>query len=74
MMSSHRATIEMIQNKIEELNKDYGTALSQRNAAKANLERKEKDVQLIEHELAELGKSLALLTEDAQDAIAEAPC
>jgi chromosome segregation ATPase len=65
MMSSHRATIEMIQNKIDELNKDYGTALSQRNLAKVNLERKEKDVKLIEHELDELRKTLVVLTQDA---------
>lgn len=64
-MSSHRATIDMVKTKIEELNKDYGVALAQRNGARENLERKEKDVKLIEHEMGELRATLRVLIEDS---------
>ena len=70
-MSSHRQTIEMIKSKLDELNKDYGTALNQRNVAKTNLERKEKDVKLIEHEIDQLNATLRVLITDASHGLME---
>lgn len=71
MMSSHRSTIEYLNEKIDELNKDYGVALNMRNAARDNLERKEKDVKQIEYELEQLTATKRVLEHDAAT---EVPC
>lgn len=64
-MSSHRATLDMLKEKIEELRKDLGVALNNRNAAAANLERKNKEVTQLEYELSQLEHTHSVLTHDA---------
>ena len=65
-MSSHRAVLEMLNAKIDEVNKDLGTAISNRNAAQQNLARKEKEVSAIQYELDQLYASRNLLEVDAK--------
>ena len=65
-MSSHRAVLEMLNAKIDEVNKDLGTAISNRNAAQQNLARKEKEVSAIQYELDQLYASRNLLEHDAK--------
>lgn len=65
-MSSHRATLEMLNAKIDEINKDLGVAVSTRNAAQQNLARKEKEVAQIQYELDQLYATRNVLEHDAK--------
>ena len=74
MMTSHKQTIEYLNEKIAAVEVEVRTAQSMIEPARLNYERKRRDAEALEHELAALRDTLRVLVEDAADVIAEAPC
>lgn len=64
-MSSHRATLEMIEDKIKSLKQDLGVAINNRNVAQVTLDRRAKDVTQLEYEIGQLEHTFSVLRHDA---------
>ena len=64
-MSSHRAAIEMIAEKVEEIRAELDTATQLANSAKENWNRRVKEVELLTHQLKAWEDSLSTLVHDA---------
>ena len=74
-MSSHRQTIDYLTEKITEVEVEVRTAQSMIEPARLNYERKRKDAEALEHELASLRNTMTVLLQDAQANVApETPC
>lgn len=70
-MTSHRQTIEYLKEKITEVETEVRTAQSMIEPARLNYERKRKDAEALEHELASLRETMRVLLNDAQHGLME---
>lgn len=65
-MSNHRAALDMLQEKIEAVQKDVDTARHAIEPARINYQRKCKDAEALEYELAQLLHTQKVLMQDAK--------